>query len=209
MKTETTTLLGKLEGYNKVEGIKDQLRAKWQNGNEWRLEFGRLLIAFRKEAQHGEWIEFLKTEFGLHRQTAFNWMQQAKKTDGLPIDETLNLSDETDPHAEEVDGLIAEERGKIAAAKNMQLNGPKPIRLVLDAATEDEKEAYKEQLKRDHQWVQGILRRAFDEILVGNPVIRTAKTLEVLPDEPDPMFATDADLPAIFQQQLEAANVSA
>jgi hypothetical protein len=209
METETNGLLEKLEGYNKVESIKEPLRAKWQNGNAWRLEFGRLLIAFRKEARHGEWIQFLEKEFGLHRQTAFHWMQQAKKTDGLPVDETLNLGDETDPHAEEVEGLIAEEQEKIAVAKTMLLNGPKPIRLVLDAASEDEKESYKEQLKRDHQWVQGILRRACDEILVGNPVIRTAKTLEVLPDEPDAMFATDADLPAIFQQQPESADVSA
>jgi hypothetical protein len=209
METETTTMLEKLESDNKVESIKDQLRAKWQNGNEWRLEFGRLLIAFRKEARHGAWIQFLEKEFGLHRQTAFNWMQQAKKTDGLPIDEALNLSDEADPHAEEVDGLIAEEQKKIAVAKTTQLNGPKPIRLVLDAATEDEKKTYKEQLKRDHQWVQVILRRAFDEILSRKAVVRTGKKLELVPEEGDEVFATDADLPAIFQQEAEAANVSA
>jgi len=209
METETTTLLETMDGYNELESIKDQLRAKWQNGNEWRLEFGRLLIVFRKEAQHGEWIEFLQTEFGLHRQTAYNWMRQAKETDGLPVDEALNLSDETDPHAEDVGDLIAEEQEKVNAAKKMQLNGPKPIRLVLDAVTEDEKEHYKDHLKRDHRWVQSILRRAFDEILVGKVVIRTGNALQQVPEDTVEYFGNDGDLPAIFQQQSEAADVSA
>jgi transposase-like protein len=210
METETNNLLDQMEGYNKVESIEDQLRAKWQNGHEWRLDFGRLLIAFRKEARHGGWIQFLEKEFGLNRQTAFNWMRQAKETDGLPVDEALNLSDEIDPYAEDVGELIAEEREKVAAAKKIQLNGPKPIRLVLDSGTEDEKERYKDRLKRDREWVQSILRRAFDEILIGKTVVHSRKTLELVPEEDGwEMAVNDGDLPAIFQQEPEAAHVSA
>ncbi len=150
--------------------IKDQLRATWKMGEGWRLEFGRQLIQFREVAPHGVWISFLESEFGLNRQTAYNWMNKAKEADGIKLDaETVN-TDEPDTHAETVSTMIDEEREKVNEALKRDLNGPKSYRIIVEGVTEDEKGMFKLVMSKEHEWVQSILREAFYTIIKGKPM---------------------------------------
>lgn len=181
----TPTILSTIEDEINVNTIKDQLRACWHQGAEWRLEFGRLLVKLRDVAKHGEWINFLKSEFGLDRQTAHNWMTKAKEADGIPLDETPSRDDEPDTYREELAGAIEEETAKVEQAKQqVKLNGVKRIKLALEGVSEDEYELYKAQMKTDHTWVQSILRAAFDQIIAGKPVV-TGQKLDTLPEQDD------------------------
>jgi hypothetical protein len=191
---------------SKKEAAKNRLRAAWHFGDDWRLTFGRELIATRDDIPHGEWIKFLESEFGLHRQTAYNWMRKAAEADGVSLDEPQTNGDEPDTHADDVAGLIADEQNKVEKALDVQLNGPKPIRLVLDAATEDEKELYKAELKSNREWVQGILRDAFNTILAGKPVVTGQKLNMTTMNDEQPI--NDDDLPETFFVQQETEYVA-
>src|ERR1700723_144434 len=176
-----------------VEVIKDQLRATWKLGQGWRLEFGRLLIKFRAVCDHGTWVAFLESEFRLHRQTAFNWMNKAKEADGVKLDEETVNTDEPDAHAETVSTMIDQEREKVNEAIGRDLNGPKSYRIILEGVTEDEKDLFKAVMKMEREWVQGILRQAFNTIIAGKPF--DAGQPE---DVQDGSEITDTDLPESF-----------
>jgi hypothetical protein len=221
--TITQTIVSTLEdsikpstllAHAKSEAAKNRLRAKWHFGDNWRLEFGRELRISRNDIPHGEWIDFLETEFGLHRQTAYNWMRKAAEADGVSLDEPQTNSDEPDTHAETVTSLIDEAREKVENAP--VLNGPKQYRLILDAVTEDEKELFKAEMKSDRDWAQSILRTAFETVIAGKPVVHADRVaMEMLPEDNVllPIEVTDNDLTESFfgeaATEVESADVRA
>lgn len=184
---EVPTMLAELERSATVEEIKTQLRDAWQRGDEWRLEFGRLLIKFREVARHGEWIKFLETEFDLHRMTANRWMRKAAEADSIDITEVEEREEVApDEYAEELEERIADE---IAERDLVKKDAPRNFRMVITSVTPEEIADYKKQWKAENEWAQSILRRAFDEIRAGRPaVVRdenyVSETLNTLPDDP-------------------------
>jgi transposase-like protein len=189
----TPTILSTLEDEINVNTIKDQLRDAWQRGGEWRLEFGRLLIKFREVARHGEWIKFLEAEFGLHRMTAHRWMQKAAEADGIDITEMEEREEVApDEYAEELEERIADEAAERDLAKKAESRN---FKMVVTSVTPEEIADYKKQLKAENEWARSVLRRAFDEIRAGRPVVvrdenYVRKTLDnLLPDE-EPEYVT-------------------
>jgi hypothetical protein len=203
---EPSTILATFSQEQLVESIKDRLRILWQSGSGWRLEFGRELREYRKVTQHGEWIKFLESEFGLHRQTAYNWMRKAAAADGVSLDEPQNNNDESDAYADEVAGLIAEEQARVEKAEDVKLNGPKPYRLLLDSVTEDEKDMFKAELKSDREWVQSILRAAFETIIAGKPVVHTGGKLPETPEDPMPGIDDGDPVEMFFGDDVELTD---
>lgn len=186
----TPTFLSTLEETNVTkETAKEDLHATWKFGEGWRLDFGRKLNMYRPLFEHGEWIDFLEADFGLHRMTANRWMRLAAEADGVDLDAPQTHVDEPDNHRETVNSLIDDAREKVEEA--LVLNGPKPYRVVIDGVTEDEKDQFKLELKSDRSWVQGILRRAWTEVLAGKPMVTDGK-LDQLPE--DPFFDNEQEL---------------
>jgi hypothetical protein len=75
-------------------------------------------------------------------------MNKAKETDCILADEAETRVDEPDTHADNIESAIEEEQARLTAKQNIKLNGPKPLRLILEAATADEKDIYKEELNQ-------------------------------------------------------------
>lgn len=189
---ETNTILEALD----VNSIKDQLRACWQRGSEWRLEFGRLLTQLRAVTGHGEWIKFLESEFGLHRQTAHNWMLKAKEADGVPIDEEVEQDDQPDEYASEVKERIADER-----AERDEKSSPRRFKMVLVSVSPDEISRYNEQMKTNRAFVQNVLRKAFEEILAGPTP--TGNKMVLLDEDGTLPIQPVSDMPVPDEMQME------
>jgi hypothetical protein len=180
--------------------LEAEMRACWKRGEGWQVEFGLLLYKYRKAVAHGQWIKFLKSEFGLHRQTAWRWITAATEHYNLPpLSDEVNEPDEPNPLPEKIAKAIKEHKEKIAKAPrkpNIRLNGSYKLPLWLTAEQADNLDA----LRKGPNWTgaQMAIIATIDHMVVQygivnpDPIQPTAK-LPVLP-APKPYVASDDDL---------------
>jgi hypothetical protein len=157
------------------EQLEADLRACYKHGKEWRLEFGRLLLNYRRLVPDG-WVKFVKDEFDLHRQTAWRWMHEACDVDGMPYPDVAVKSEadpDPDTQADTILEALQEAREEVEEAKKRKA----PFRMIVDDVTDDERERFQEIWKNQRSRVQEILRNALDEIL--NPVVVRADSENV------------------------------
>jgi transposase-like protein len=143
--------------------LQDEMRACWKRGEGWQIEFGRLLRKYRTVTLPGEWIKFLKSEFDLHRQTAWNWMRKAAEADGVSfLDEPQTRVDEPDTFAETVHAEINDAHDNVENAKKKIA----PFRMILDDVTPAEREQYQAACKENRERVQDVSRILFSPMAV-------------------------------------------
>jgi hypothetical protein len=107
---------------DKKEKLRMELLSCWKRGNEWRLEFGRLLIEYHELVDSG-WVEFLSANFdGLHRQTAWRWMRQASEAYKIPLEQQSESDVTEDDFAVAIEDAIDESRAKVEEAQANQSN---------------------------------------------------------------------------------------
>lgn len=192
-----------------------QLRTCWKCGEGWRLKFGRLLIQYHDAAEYGDWIKSLKSEFDLHRQTAWNWMKKAAEVDGILLQEEKTNNDEPDNFPEDIaDGL--DEHQSILDKIEKDRIKTVPISMIKVTGTKEEQDRYKAVVKKDREWVLKIQHDAFHTILAGKPPEyseaddRPHKRLETLPDDAveNPIYFDQPEMPVAEEAEIMPAFYS-
>jgi hypothetical protein len=97
-----------------LDQLKQQFRACWVRGSEWRLEVGELLYKIKEKCEHGEWGAFLE-EYELARSTADDYIRRYREEALITVPrqfEEPHPAPTPDPEADEREQDIEEEQNK-------------------------------------------------------------------------------------------------